>query len=43
LIPLGATAKGEDIITAFVRYFGNQNININKIICVTTDAAPAMV
>ena len=43
LIPLGGTVKGEDIITAFVSYFENQNININKIFCVTTDAAPAMV
>jgi CDGSH-type Zn-finger protein len=41
LIRLGATAKGEDI-TAFVSYFENQKININKIVCVTTDASPAM-
>jgi hypothetical protein len=43
LIPLGATANGEDIVTAFVSYFKKQNININKIFCVTTDAAPAIV
>jgi hypothetical protein len=43
LIPLGATAKEDDIITSFVSYFKNQNININKILCATTDAAPAMV
>jgi len=43
LIPLGGTVKGVDIITAFVNYFENQNININKIFCFTTDAAPAMV
>jgi len=43
LIPLGGTVKGVNIITAFVSYFENQNININKIFCVTTDAAPAMV
>jgi hypothetical protein len=42
LIPLGATAKGQNIITAFLSYFENQNTNINKIFCVTTDAAPAM-
>jgi len=43
LIPLGGTVKGVDIITAFLSYFENQNININKIFCVTTDATPAMV
>jgi len=43
MIPLGGTVKGVDIITAFVSYFENQNININKIFCVATDAAPAMV
>ena len=43
LIPLGGTVKGVDITTAFLRYFENQNININKIFCVATDAAPAMV
>jgi len=43
LIPLGGTVKGVDIITEFVSYFENQNININKIFCFTTDAAPAMV
>jgi len=43
LIPLGDTVKGVDIITASVSYFENQNININKIFCVTTDAASAMV
>jgi hypothetical protein len=42
-IPLGATAKGEDIISALVSYFKNQNININKIFYGTTDAAPAMI
>jgi hypothetical protein len=43
LIPVGATAKGEDIRTAFLSYFENQNININKIFFVTTDASPAMI
>ena len=43
LITLGSTVKGVDIITAFVSYFENQNININKIFCVTTDAVPVMV
>jgi hypothetical protein len=43
LIPLGATAKGEDIISALVSYLKNLNININKIFCVTIDAKPAVV
>ena len=42
-IPLGGTVKGVDNITAFVSNFENQNITINKIFCVTTDATPAMV
>jgi len=42
LISLGGTVKRVDIIPALVSYFEKQNININKILCVATDAAPAM-
>ena len=43
LIPLYGTVKGEDIITSFLSYFENQNIDLNKLFCVTTDGGPATV
>lgn len=43
LLPLHDTTKAEDILCAFTGYFSKQDINLNKLFCVTTDGAAAMV
>jgi hypothetical protein len=43
LLPLHDTTKAEDILTAFISYFAKHDIDLNKLFCVTTDGAAAMV
>ncbi|XP_075058530.1 zinc finger BED domain-containing protein 5-like [Mixophyes fleayi] len=43
LKPLQGTTKGEDIASAFINFFDEKGIDLNKIFSVTTDGAPAMV
>jgi hypothetical protein len=43
LLALHETTKAEDILSAFVEYFKNQNIDLKKLFCVMTDGAAAMV
>jgi hypothetical protein len=43
LLSLENTTKSEDILTEFISYFKKHNIDLNKLFCVTTDGAAAMV
>ncbi|CAM5105972.1 unnamed protein product [Natator depressus] len=43
LKPLHGTTKWEDIVQSFVDHFEKRGVDIRKILCVTTDGAPAMV
>lgn len=45
LLPLSGTSKGNDLYNAVavVLYFETENLNLKKIISITTDGAPAMI
>jgi hypothetical protein len=42
-LPLSRTSKGNDLYNAVVLYFETENLNLKKIISVTTDGTPEMI
>jgi Domain of unknown function (DUF4371) len=42
LIPLKGQTRGEDVTHALVKFFEDNNIDLTKVVAITTDGAPGM-
>ncbi|KAF0751864.1 zinc finger BED domain-containing protein 5-like [Aphis craccivora] len=43
IIPMKSTTRGVDIYQAFINFVNKSNLPLYKLVCITTDGAPAMI